>query len=649
MTNPEPISIWQPGVVDGRAVFQRPGLHPFGDHYADRLQLNPKRPGDPARICFFGESAAAGYLLARHVTPAKALQAHLRHLLPEDTPDVIDLARTNERLASLVETVKRSFQLSPDLLIIYAGNNWNLLETPELSPYFPSERGKQQMAEALLAGGLDALAELALRERLARAWRALSEIAEVARANSTPVVLVVPEVNLADWETLQPAPWLPGDGLERWYALLEDAKRSLHGGHYAAASGAALAMLDLDDGVSPTPYRLLAQARAGQGDWPAARAAAEAEVVSGHYPTMCFLGAPQASSAEQRLLRHAAQIFGFATVDLPRLFAGDGADALPGRRLFMDYCHLTVEGVHQAAAGMAAAALEALRHGTTPDVAALIRDLPRPVISPEHLAVAELGAAIHTAHRLADFLRKDELVRHWLERALDTSPGIAQTFLEVVAARSVDLPALFTAAQQSNLASPYTLQLQHGWRYDHIDACLVQAIIDVLARRDPELAKRATRSLLERAPSSADLVEQRTLWEPLMQAYPDLLPTRDRHGCAFLRAAWPRVSFAWIASGETDLILDITARLPQRVQGRAEVFVNGQHAGGLALTTRWSRSVFPIPAPLLRSGLNRITFQFPPPDPRDDVWSAVAGRLAQGLEADLFPVFGELFSVRVME
>ncbi|MCB0235915.1 MAG: hypothetical protein KDG58_17150, partial [Anaerolineae bacterium] len=104
MTTPEPISIWQPGVVDGRAVFQRPGLHPFGDHYADRLQLNPKRPGDPARICFFGESAAAGYLLAPHVTPAKALQAHLRHLLPEDTPDVIDLARTNERLASLVET-----------------------------------------------------------------------------------------------------------------------------------------------------------------------------------------------------------------------------------------------------------------------------------------------------------------------------------------------------------------------------------------------------------------------------------------------------------------------------------------------------------------------------------------------------------------
>lgn len=647
MTTPEPISIWQPGVADGRAVFRRPAVHPFGDHYADRLQLNSRRPGDPPRICFFGESAAAGYLLAPHVTPAKALQAHLRHLLPLDTPDVIDLARTNERLASLVETVRNSFQLSPDLLIIYAGNNWNLLETPELSPYFPSWRGQQQMAEALLAGGLEALAALALRERLARAWSALSEIAEVAGARSVPVVLVVPEVNLADWETLQPAPWLPGARLERWYGLLEEAKRSLQSGCYAAASRAAFEMLDLDGGVSSTPYRLLAQARAGQGAWPAARAAAEAEVVSGHYSTMCFLGAPQASSAEQRLLRHAAQTFGFATVDLPGLFADDGADALPGRHLFMDYCHLTVEGVHQAAAGMAAAALEALGHGTTPDVAALIRDLPRPVITPEHLATAELGAAIHTAHRLADFLRKDELVRHWLERAFDTSPGIAQAMLELVATRSVDLPALFTPAQQSNLASSYMLQLQHGWRYDHVDACLVQAIINVLASRAPELAERATQSLLEHAPTSADLVEPRALWQPLMQFYPDLLPARDRHGYAFLRAAWPRVSFAWIATAGTNLVLDITARLPQRVRGRAAVFVNGQLASELELTAHWSRSMLSIPAPLLRSGLNQITFQFPPPDPRDDVWSAVAGRLAQGLEADLFPVFGELFNVRV--
>ncbi|MEZ4766971.1 MAG: hypothetical protein R2844_00900 [Caldilineales bacterium] len=40
-------------------------------------------------------------------------------------------------------------------------------------------------------------------------------------------MLVVPEVNLVDWESVQPAPWLPGDGLARWYRLLETARTAL--------------------------------------------------------------------------------------------------------------------------------------------------------------------------------------------------------------------------------------------------------------------------------------------------------------------------------------------------------------------------------------------------------------------------------------
>ncbi|MEZ4766970.1 MAG: hypothetical protein R2844_00895 [Caldilineales bacterium] len=118
--------------------------------------------------------------MAPHVTPAKTLQAHLRHLLGAGAPEVIDLARTNERHATLVETVRASLQLSPDLLIIYAGNNWNLLETPELSPCYPSPEGRLRLAEALRAGGLEALAELGMKERLQRAWSALREIAALA-------------------------------------------------------------------------------------------------------------------------------------------------------------------------------------------------------------------------------------------------------------------------------------------------------------------------------------------------------------------------------------------------------------------------------------------------------------------------------------
>ena len=79
----QPISIWQPSVGDHGLVWIRPETHPLGDHYAAELQLLPKQLGDPPRICLFGESAAAGYLLMPHMSPAKALQGHLRHLLGE--------------------------------------------------------------------------------------------------------------------------------------------------------------------------------------------------------------------------------------------------------------------------------------------------------------------------------------------------------------------------------------------------------------------------------------------------------------------------------------------------------------------------------------------------------------------------------------
>ncbi|MEZ4766972.1 MAG: hypothetical protein R2844_00905 [Caldilineales bacterium] len=298
---------------------------------------------------------------------------------------------------------------------------------------------------------------------------------------------------------------------------------------------------------------------------------------------------------------------------------------------------------------MAAASLEALRHGAAPDIAALIRGLPRPVIAPERLATAELGAAIHTAHRLADFLRRDELVRYWLERALDTSPGIAQTMLDLVAARSVDLPALFTAAQQSNLASHYPLQLQHGWRYDHIDAGLLQAMIEVLGKRDRGLAQQATALLLEHAPPEADLVQKRWLWEPLHQFYPELMPARDRHGWATLRVPWPEARFAWVTPRYTGLTLDVTARLPACKLGTVGITVNGRRTGEFALTTGWTRTVLRIHPTVLQPGLNQIAFHFPPPDSRTDVWSTVADRLSQGLETDLFPVFGEVAQLRIAQ
>src|SRR6185295_2526663 len=132
--------------------FRRVLFRSFGDHYATRKVLRPKQAELPLRVALFGESAAAGYLYAPHLTPAQVLEGQLRSIGGSADFEVIDLARTNERLASLAQTVRAALQIQPDVLVIYAGNNWNLLETPEVSPYAASVAARLDYAKALREG-----------------------------------------------------------------------------------------------------------------------------------------------------------------------------------------------------------------------------------------------------------------------------------------------------------------------------------------------------------------------------------------------------------------------------------------------------------------------------------------------------------------
>ena len=77
-SGPKPISIWQPREIDGELVFERPVPLVMGDHFAARKQFPARKEPGSRRICFFGESVAAGYLYAPYLTPAAILHDYLR-------------------------------------------------------------------------------------------------------------------------------------------------------------------------------------------------------------------------------------------------------------------------------------------------------------------------------------------------------------------------------------------------------------------------------------------------------------------------------------------------------------------------------------------------------------------------------------------
>lgn len=611
----KPISLWQPVERDGERLFERPDPGPFGDHFAVRKTLRQEK-STARRLCFFGESVAAGYLYAPHLTPAGVLETHLRALTGPDSWEVIDLARTNETLESLAATVEASLQLQPDLLVIFAGNNWTLLETPELSPYIPSATARRELAKVLRESGLEGAARLA-RERLAR--RADAVLSRIA-ATGVPALLVIPEVDLESWETRQPVAWLPGDRTARWWEIHDRALRELGGEDWAAAEASAWAMIDLDGGFCPTPFRLLARALAGQGKSEEARDARLSEIDATHYPLLAFLAAPQAGTLPHEILRRGAGLYGLDAVDLREVFPREG--------MFLDYCHLSSEGIHLA---MAAVAAKILAADSTP--------LSPPKVLPEVEATARFGAAIHTAHRLLANGPIAPLLERWCRSALEASPGIAETMRDFAAVRLAPLPAVLTAEQQRNLASPYRLLLQHGWRWDFLDAEVIAAICQALGLPEPSL---------ELPEEGLDLVHPpRYLAEPLARFYPEAMGHADLNGRAYYRSPWPSSSF--LLPGEGAREVRATLRLPGR-SGRVRVELNGRACGEIAATERWSRAELSLPGEGFRAGFNRLTLRWPPlaQDGNEALETALC-RLEAGLEADLHPVFGEVFSLRVIK
>jgi hypothetical protein len=655
-----PISVWEPrrmpGDPDGELAFVRPEPGPLGDHFASTKILRPKKSELPLRVGFFGESVAAGYLYAPHLTPARVLEEQLRSFSADF--EVVDLARTNETIPSLLATVRAALQIQPDVLVLFAGNNWNLLETPEVSPYAPSVRARQRFAQALRQEGLPGPVKRAAEQLRGTVREGFDYLAMLARAVGIPVVVVIPEVNLADWENRQPVPWLPAGDTARWYGLFQKATEALEREAWGQALAAAREMRALDGGACPTTHRILARTFLGLGNAEEARRAALEEVDATTYPTLAFLSAPQATTAVRELLREEARRHGFLAVDLREVFARHAGSVLPGRRLFLDYCHLTAEGMRVAMAAVTAEVLKVSGMAEDePDWQGVLERSPEPRVSPEADATAKLGAALHSAHRLLTVGPKGPILEHWLERALDASPGVEAAMLDLIEARCAPCPAVLTAAQQRNLASPYRLQLQHGWQWEGLDADMTEAIAAVLERRGRGSIREEIRRLLLEHHAIQEggtelAVPALYHWDPLERFYPEAMSFEDLSRRATYRSPWPESSFCLICDTSRDVLLELTARLPAvggtwgARQGALEARVGGTAIGRTELTSRWTRWEVKVNREHLRPGLNRLTLAWPALPPVGDAARRDAvERLEIGVAADLHPVFGEVFSL----
>jgi len=395
------IVIWERREEDGKTCFvRRLETMDTWQFWANIGRIEAK--GSKLRVLFIGESVARGYLYDPSFTPALALQMILDEQFGKEQIEVIDLARTNLGY-EVRDLALAALQLEPDIAIVFGGNNWGFS--------LPAFTDIADIDEALTTSGMAGVKRVC-DQYIARAVRTIvTEIATEYKNAGVPLVWIVPEFNLADWrEPFTNAPYLPDNRNREWIATLKAARQALSDGDAATAEQLAKSVVELDGGLCAAGYYILAQCRGLANDTESQRKYLElARDAQSWDSAISFI--PRPYTLSQQILREELPKYDAQTVDLPAVFKQYLNGEIPGVRLFVDYCHLTSEGMRIAMGAAASCVLRTLK-GTEQPWYTLVAERIAPAREIE--AEASFLAAIHTAHRYQRY----EMVHHFCARAL---------------------------------------------------------------------------------------------------------------------------------------------------------------------------------------------------------------------------------------
>jgi len=627
------VGIWEARNEAGGRSFVRVNTGEPWHLWANVQKIPPKGPR--RRIVLLGESAARGYLYHPRFTPAQALQQMMNAACGTGKVDVVDLARSNLVHEPLRELLAQARHLEPDVLVVFAGNNWSPLakvvadQLPDIASAFRhsgSWRGVKESIESIL---------------IADTRRTLALLGEISRERGIPVVFVIPEGNLGDWMTqCDCPPMLTTEQTETWLHMRGEAERLLKGDAWEKAESLGERLLELDQGTTGAGPNILAEVSRKRGDNQAARKFLELSRDS----ALCWPGrqTPRCYSVIQQTIREEAAVHGVQVVDLPREFTeyqgGEAAD----RRLFLDYCHLTFEGIRIAMALTAETLLPLLKY---------------PVKSRKELAEVDMKVDANVsagAHFLAavyngNWGQSIDVVRHHLRKALEFDRGIGKMMQFFLDFNIRHVPSSVCRSFEQLWESPHvsaTIVLYNdspGGKF--LNPNLATAMIDLL-----EEFGIPTRSDIEGLLIQEHGVDNRTvnLVDKLYSTGSYAKFVVDRRP-EFYKATAKNTTFPLICDKPQPLNFSVTTKVPNVSSNQTiSLRLNGNLVTDIAATDRWSTTVCSAPAELVHHGFNQVEIEWPMP-----VWSEQEQRertvdcLEAGQPVEITPMFGLIHSLRV--
>lgn len=457
------VGIWMEHVENGETIFVRDKRHKKSFYrWAKINKIFPKH--NQYRIAFLGESVARGFLYEPYITPASVLEKMLNDNMEEREVEIIDLTCLGLGLLDLEKICKDAMLLEPDMIVIFAGNNWKVM-IHDLSD--------EDRKELLSANGqykmLKKMGSIIKHKTVAQINQFMDVLAKLSQSNDIPVVFVIPENNLKGWKHNFGGEIFPFNVccLNELIQHKDEIEQAMSDGNYEIAKEKAKKLIEMDN-ISSIGYEYLAQCMLHDGNLLQARNYFEIARDSGiymPYDVRCCYSFISHTITERAKEHH------FLTVNLPKLFRDIG-DGIPGYDLFIDYCHLNADGIHYAMKYTAEIILPLLGHIG-------IVEIKKKALECEKISRTYFLAALHCAHHG----QPHDVLYNFCCEALRLSPEISELMMSYINLVSRKIVWLLNTEMneviKSNIEEQYPFFIQ-DYEYKSMDIILVQAMIQAL-------------------------------------------------------------------------------------------------------------------------------------------------------------------------